>query len=699
MFGEYHEQQSPSPDRNRFIRINYNNIQDNAHRWYQQSSAEWVKNTGYDLNSPMHYATWMFGNGNGPTFARLFPELHERGGFFYLMSEVSTEHSCPAQCSDTAVTCQNDGYLTKVDNKCSCRCIPGLDPDTGCTTILKADPPGLGFPGGKWAIPAHASGCPDGSFLTGSRTHVNDGGNSKSSDFDLKGQYTADSTETHFCVKDSAPNDFFWPGGNFCVHRKGGECPDGFTDGFVQYDDRADTGTSSGDLPDGVYSEDTRFEYCCQSRGFSGQEMNLPSRKPFVLLHNGQDNCQQVRGMHSRQLHLKVANVKVNDTTLASSGGHNPSKYEERHNRFLTRYCSYTPATIDCGDIFEVNPSNPEVTFSSPIGSELECYWLIKAPAGERLQLDFTTFNIAGSPGSCADELEVRYSRPGQPGRTYCGSSWEKTTISINNTIHLRLSTYGDSESHFTATVKLIQDSELCYEASDRGMTYDGDINFTRDFQPCLPWHEMTHCPHHPFNTDIFNTILMGNKCRNPDPAMGFQPWCYTEKAHCQRNYCDVCLIGSSYDSRGDCAELKAQGFCDLSVCGKTCAAELPVPAPAHQVTCPTPGPAPDGVVVDPKPSYAVGESATYTCNTNNSTRDRLCLSTGQWSPMGQVCSVCTTGWHKKLSTQSCYSPVFAATFFAQAKATCQEYNAIVSTAKSEEESDLPGVQCYSQHG
>ncbi|KAK3785148.1 hypothetical protein RRG08_021948 [Elysia crispata] len=173
MFGEYHEQQSPSPDRSRFIRINYDNIQTNAHRWYQQASGSHVKNTGYDLNSPMHYATWMFGNGNGPTFARLFPELHERGGFYYLMSEVSTEHGCPAQCSETAMVCENDGYLTKVDGQCACRCIPGLDPNTGCSTILKADPPGLEFPGGKWAIPAHESGCPDGSFLTGSRTQVN----------------------------------------------------------------------------------------------------------------------------------------------------------------------------------------------------------------------------------------------------------------------------------------------------------------------------------------------------------------------------------------------------------------------------------------------------------------------------------------------------------------------------------------------
>ena len=62
-------------------------------------------------------------------------------------------------------------------------------------------------------------------------------------------------------------------------------------------------------------------------------------------------------------------------------------------------------------------------------------------------------------------------------------------------------------------------------------------------------------------------------------------------------------------------------------------------PLLAHQVSCPTPGAAPDGAVVNPQNSYAVAETATYKCNNNNSTRDRICLSNGEWSPMGQVCS------------------------------------------------------------
>ena len=45
-----------------------------------------------------------------------------------------------------------------------------------CARYLSfTDPVGLEFPGGKWAIPGHKSGCPDDTFLTGSRTQVNDG--------------------------------------------------------------------------------------------------------------------------------------------------------------------------------------------------------------------------------------------------------------------------------------------------------------------------------------------------------------------------------------------------------------------------------------------------------------------------------------------------------------------------------------------
>ena len=40
-------------------------------------------------------------------------------------------------CSDFTMDCHNDGFVTKVDDECSCLCPPGLDPATGCGTTVR----------------------------------------------------------------------------------------------------------------------------------------------------------------------------------------------------------------------------------------------------------------------------------------------------------------------------------------------------------------------------------------------------------------------------------------------------------------------------------------------------------------------------------------------------------------------------------
>ncbi|GFS20985.1 metalloendopeptidase [Elysia marginata] len=691
--GESHEQQSPNPDRNRMIRINPDAIMKNKIGSYLQNNGKYLKSVGFDLSSYMHYAPWSFSVAGKKTFIKLFPELPHKNSYFYLMREVSLEHDCQDRCSDLSLTCENDGYLTLVDNKCSCKCIPGLDPGTGCTSVFKSDPEVLAFPKGQYAIPAHISGCPDDSFILGSRTHVNDGGNLKTSPFHLGFEISDNIVEHKFCIKDdSTSNERSWPGTNFCMYRRGGKCPAKFKSGFIQYDDLPTANNSnlhSGQLPDGVFDENTRFEFCCTNTGFSNDELILPSRKPFSLIRRRKKDCPNVRGMHWEVNKIRIGNAKAKGT--AEVGGDHPMYLEDKKTKgYWTAYCNYQPAMIDCGEIIQLDYSNTEVTFSSPEAPELECYWLIKAPEGERLQLDFDDFNIKENPGHCIDDLEVRYVRPGQPGVKFCGAKWEKTTISINNTIHIRLSTYGNSASHFTATVKLVKNDNLCYAASDRGMTYDGDVSFTRSFVPCLPWHKVTHCETHPFQTDKFNIILADNKCRNPDQRTGFMPWCYTEAENCIRDYCDVCLIGKRYDRVDHCDYLKAGGQCSLKLCAKTCADQYPkpeVPRKATEVTCAAPEPVPDGAPAEAtKESYAVGASVKYKCEYNDSFRFRYCLTSGQWSAMGTACSECPDKFSLNLENNKCY-------FFPKMKKSadeaiefCQSKGATLAFPVSEEE-------------
>ena len=232
--GESHEQQSPNPDRNRMIRINFDGIVDSKRGSYTQTNGKYIKSTGYDLSSYMHYATWSFSKAGKKTFYTFFPELPHKNCYYYLMREVSLEHKCQNKCSGYPLNCENDGYLTLVDNKCSCKCVPGLNPATGCTSVFKNDPEGIKFPGGKYAIPAYKSSCPDESFALGARTQVNDGGNLNMFPFTLGFEISENKVEHKFCIKDAPPNDISWPGANICMYRRGGNCPEGFTEGFVQ---------------------------------------------------------------------------------------------------------------------------------------------------------------------------------------------------------------------------------------------------------------------------------------------------------------------------------------------------------------------------------------------------------------------------------------------------------------------------------
>ncbi|RUS76836.1 hypothetical protein EGW08_015408 [Elysia chlorotica] len=694
--GMLHEQQSPNPDRNRFIRINPQYITDDGQQWYVQRHPGNFISHGYDINSPMHYSPSFYSKGPKKAFSYLFHDLDHGGGFYYHTREVSIEHKCQDQCKDFPVTCENDGYLTKVDGKCACMCIPGLDPATGCKKVYRHDPPGLEFPGGQYALPAHNGGCPDDSFVTGSRKHFSNGHNDISAKFSLKADISNDMVEENFCVKNSPSNSIVWPEGNYCIYRKGGSCPDGFFfEGSVKFDDQptdSKPNSQAGELPDGEYGADTKYHYCCKNSGFDDDVLFFPSRKPLVLIKLSDQKCQKVRGMHLEVNTLTLGNSVTNGTSEAALEGYHPvSDGKETSEAISIKYCAYKPAMIDCGGVYELDPSKTEITFSSPDDVELECFWLVKAPKGQRLALDFTEFDISGFSGMCKDDLIVRYSRQGQPGKRYCGNRYEKTIVSLNNTIHITLSTYSAYKSRFTAKVRLIQDEDLCYKRGDRGLTYDGDINFTRNFEPCLPWHEMTHCEAHPFKTDIYNTLLSGNECRTPDQANAFQPWCYTDKQFCTRNYCDVCLIGKLVDRFFSCDETKAAGECPKTStfdCAKTCFDKAP-PLKAKDVRCPAPPDAFDGTPVDAKASYAVGEAATYKCNYNDVTAERLCLSSGQWATLGTVCSECPMGWHKDADNKQCYRYFGESMKYAEAVEKCKGLNAKVTTAKSQEENSF----------
>ncbi|XP_005092781.2 uncharacterized protein LOC101854311, partial [Aplysia californica] len=605
-------------------------------------------------------------------------------------------------CSDVNIVCENDGYITTVDGKCTCRCVPGLDPDTGCTTIIKSGTSTQEFPGGSYALPEPKDGCSGASVSSGTRIHYNDGDNSVSSDYDLKGGVSGTQVEHNFCVTQNSASEDKWPAGNYCIYRKGGSCPENFNEAYVQYDDTPTAENSnsvSGSFPDGDFGNNTRFQYCCRDNGFVWEPIFLPNRNPFVLIRYYDDYCQEVRGMHSYTQKMTITNSE--DEGIEGYEGDVPLT-DVSGRSYETTFCYYKPAMIDCGEVIQLTKENPTVTFSAPEGSEMDCTWLLKAPEDESIRLKFDSFKIAGSSGNCEDTLEIRYFRPGQGGFIFCGDTMDRTIQSVNNTIMLHLSTYGSTDSGFTATATLSLDEDLCYDAEDRGTSYVGFVNFTRFFEPCLPWAETTHCSHHPYNVQSTrsNLLLEGNYCRNPDYDTGLMPWCYTKADQCERNYCDPCMLGTAYDNDENCARKSEIGLCSLSgyedearfQCAKTCEVDLPaVSDKASDVKCGNPGDVIDGSIVSGgnQSSYNLGATVTYKCDTSDVTMDKICLTSGQWSDLGFVCDVCPHGWSLDLASGQCYKYFDSSVQLSDAKEACGALGGALPTAKTEAENTI----------
>ena len=49
-----------------------------------------------------------------------------------------------------------------------------------------------------------------------------------------------------------------------------------------------------GDLPEGLYNEDTKIFFCCSTSGSANKEIVLPNKSPFLLFAYDSILCQKV---------------------------------------------------------------------------------------------------------------------------------------------------------------------------------------------------------------------------------------------------------------------------------------------------------------------------------------------------------------------------------------------------------------------
>lgn len=166
------------------------------------------------------------------------------------------------------------------------------------------------WPAGTYALPMADSGCPEGSgfnWYTGHRTEElerDQNENKHSPSIHLRTEIGKPEIKRYFCVKNSTKADEGkpkWPNGKYCIYKKGDFCPQGFHKGSVLWDDdNANNGfnlnSKGGELPSGLYNQDTKIYFCCMTTGSVEKRVSLPVNKPFYLLAFESTTCQEVRG-------------------------------------------------------------------------------------------------------------------------------------------------------------------------------------------------------------------------------------------------------------------------------------------------------------------------------------------------------------------------------------------------------------------
>ena len=156
----------------------------------------------------------------------------------------------------------------------------------------------------------------------------------------LKFYHDVDGITTYYCSFTYPSNNTQWPHGSYCIGRYGPSCPDGFTEGVVFWDDENyySYSITGRVVPSGKYDCDTRIYYCCRSDGSIDTPIVLPTAKPFYLLRQSVDGCQQVQGMNVTMEWVYTDNE--DDNNMNYRRGSVP--YIEGTTDYTIFYCYYS---------------------------------------------------------------------------------------------------------------------------------------------------------------------------------------------------------------------------------------------------------------------------------------------------------------------------------------------------------------------
>ncbi|XP_052807185.1 uncharacterized protein LOC128236358 [Mya arenaria] len=623
----------------------------------------------FDPFSLMHYYPSIFNKDYRQTIQMNdeFSEyLMRQSGVVYPLHDLQVRHGCFAEfasCSSLP-TCHNGGVVSVIEGACACLCPEGLDPADNCNSEFTVT--STSMPSGPYSLPKSSeTDCPTSAPSTGQTVQTQYTAVGRLNWRDSPG-YEWNDLKIDTCTNTQTSGSGNWPPGSYCIRRYGGVCPNGFVEGNVTLTGKS-TEASTGTVPDGRHGLITDYIFCCRRDGVEHREITgFSSQEAFILYPIGW-SCQAIANMHAEL----YAWVWQNDPSVAiPKSGFTPKIYHYSASSLSMYYCVYLPLNKDsavCGEQRALAASDV-VTFTSPnfpadFPTATICYWRFTSPSGTTIQLDFTEFDIIPqSESECSSYVEVNNWYEQYPGYRMCGSKMEKTWTSQKNFMMVKfVGAYDATSKGFNATVRVIEDSDMCFTPSGPKQQYAGTVNYGTTMDPCLPWDEVVNCPFNVFDERTATEDLTGhNNCRQVGPARTH--WCYKDKEVCRKQVCDVCQLGNCWDLFDDCATLIAadSSYCSTNLngeaargCRLSCGLCQSTRLSASTVTCTTPsdvqGIAPSVI----KSTYNVGEKVTYTCYLNGIVQTRTCTSEGTWTSLTEVCDACPAGW--TVYNRQCY--------------------------------------------
>ena len=129
-----------------------------------------------------------------------------------------------------------------------------------------------------------------------------------------------------------------------------GQCPTGFTSGYVYWDDddNLNKNGDGGRLPKGEYDDNTKIYFCCKTNGDKDDPILLPSKSPFYLLAYESAKCQKVKWAVNNVEWIKFDTEHWRNED--DRGGAYP--YEAGKTHPTIYYCYYRgEKTCFCGDL------------------------------------------------------------------------------------------------------------------------------------------------------------------------------------------------------------------------------------------------------------------------------------------------------------------------------------------------------------